>query len=167
VRGRTQSGPGRSIVALVLGFATSVALSACAPGQGPECGGAGGCAAIVSVPTSDVAAHDDGRGLGIEGILGAMVRDGQVCLKLDRGSAAPSVNLLLPAGTRATPLGELPTTGEVHLRLLGEAGIGGIRTGDHVRVTPDRGPAIVAVTGCGAGFTMNVRWMATTAEAAS
>lgn len=157
----------RGLLVVALAVVVAGTLSGCALGQGPECGGSGGCAAVVSVPTSDVVTEDGAVGTGMEGTLRATVHNGRVCLYLDRSPTARAVDLVLPKGTRATPLGDLPTRGAADLRLLGEAGIGGITTGDEVRVSLDRAAEAVAVPGCAGRSTVEARWITTTRKATS
>lgn len=147
----------RRSVALVLAVACSavLALAGCSARLiEDECGASGGCVAVVPVPTSSRAAHSGGGSPTVEGILEASVRSGRICLRLDRDGKASAANLVLPVGTRATPLGELPSSGPADLRLLGDNEFGGVRTGDRIAVTPDHRETAGRVRGCAVGPTI-------------
>jgi hypothetical protein len=149
----------RGIAACAVAATLLTTLAACTSGRGDECAGAAGCAPLVPVPTSSLAAHDDGRVSGIEGTLTARTRAGRLCIRLDPAGPGAAVNLVLPAGTRATPLGPLPRSGPAQAVLITDNGLGGIRTGDRVVVTPDHRRSAARPRGCEAGPTVYAGWM--------
>lgn len=139
---------------LALGLVGSLALSSCSAPLTKECGDAGGCAQVVVVPTSSRAEHVGSGAATVEGTLEAEVRGGQVCLLVNRGAAVSSLNLVLPVGTRSTPLGDLPSFGRANLRLLGNNDFGGVETGDRITVTADHREKDGRVGGCITGPTV-------------
>lgn len=145
---------------VLIGLGVGLGLAGCMSEQGSECNTGGGCASTVAIPTSDVTARDSGTS-SIEGVLGAETRNGDICLSVDSEPDHEKVNLVLPSGSRAIRLGELPSAGAISLRIIGNNGLGGIRTGSHVAVIVDDSATAPRPAGCITGSTVLVGWMAT------
>lgn len=138
---------GRALATVGAAFLVIVALVGCeASGGFEKCDAGSGCASLASVPTSTKAAHGDGRVVGVTGVLTALGTTSSVCiiLAMDDGSRAV---LVLPEGPRAAP--EDSTDGaQLSATLIGSNGLGGLKTGERVIVTPDHRSTRTRVRGC-------------------